>query len=74
MKSCRGEVLMPVIEFIGPAALANDGDVVFRARGEGTVGSCRFTQECLEDVDPKCVTNSPLERFEKNRTALFDLS
>lgn len=59
------------IEFIGPAALADDGGVNFAARLNGHALRCHFSEETLQDVDPEDLHGDPLAQFEAHRFRLL---
>jgi hypothetical protein len=62
------------IEFIGPAAIAPDGGVLFPATLDGQALECHFSYEVLEDVDPERVLGDPLVHFAQHQLKLLSIA
>jgi hypothetical protein len=65
---------LAVIEFVGPAVLASDGGISYRARVDGKVVACRFSAECLEDADPALTMQTPMSQFESSMSRLLKIA
>lgn len=68
------EVVLGVIEFITPAIGCGDGGIAVRAIVDGVSISCRFSAECLEDVNPGLRSKSALDRFEASKDRLLGIA
>ena len=66
--------MLGVIEFIVPAIPCGDGGTAVRATVDGVSISCRFSSECLEDVNPVLRSKSALERFEASKDKLLSIA
>ncbi len=62
------------IEFIGPASLANNKDVIYPAKLNDKDLECHFSYEVLEDVDPDTVLGDALEHFAKYQLKLLSIA
>ena len=62
------------IEFIGPASIAVDGGVEYRAKIDGADILCHFSYELLEDVDPNEILGNPLEQFQNHQLKLLSIA
>lgn len=62
------------IEFTGPASIAVDGGVEYRAKIDGADIICHFSYELLEDVDPNEILGNPLEQFQNHQLKLLSIA
>ena len=62
------------IEFTGPASIAVDGGVEYRAKIDGADILCHFSYELLEDVDPNEILGNPLEQFQNHQLKLLSIA
>ena len=66
--------MLGVIEFLAPAIACGHGGIAVRATGGGIYILCRFSAECLEDVNPALRSRSALERFEASKDRLLSIA
>jgi hypothetical protein len=62
------------IEFIGPAARAEDEGVLFPARVDGQMILCHFSFEALEDIEPDSLQEDPIQQFEAHKLKLLSIA
>jgi hypothetical protein len=62
------------IEFIGPAAIANDGGVHYPALLDGQILTCHFSDEALDDVEPDGILGDALAHFKNHQLKLLSIA
>ena len=62
------------IEFIGPAAVAEDEGVLFPTKVDGQMILCHFSFEALEDIEPDSLQEDPLQQFEAHKLKLLSIA
>lgn len=66
--------MLAVIEFVGPAISTDDRGIAYRAKVDGKTVSCRFSMECLQDVNPILRSASPEQQFNASREKLHRIA
>ena len=62
------------LEFVGPAALLENGDVSYPAMLEGKPLKCSFSYEALQDLDPDGVETNALQLFKTHQLKLLSIA
>lgn len=61
------------LEFVGPAAVLDNGDVSYPALLEGKPLKCSFSYEALQDLDPDGVETNALQLFKTHQLKLLSI-
>lgn len=62
------------IEFIGPAAVLENGDVSYPALLDDKPLKCSFSYEALQDLDPDGVDTNALQLFKNHQLKLLSIA
>jgi hypothetical protein len=62
------------LEFVGPAAVLESGDVSYPAMLEGKSIKCTFSYEALQDLDPEGVETDALKLFNTHQLKLLSIA
>ena len=62
------------LEFIGPARVLSNGDVVYPAILNGKSLQCTFSYEALQDVDPESIEGDSLKLFSNHQLKLLSIA
>ncbi len=62
------------LEFIGPAGVSENGDVVYPAIFKGKPLQCTFSYEALQDLDPDSVEGDSLKLFSNHQLKLLSIA
>lgn len=62
------------LEFVGPAAVLENGDVTYPAMLEGKPLKCSFSYEALQDLDPEGVETDALQLFKTHQLKLLSIA
>lgn len=62
------------LEFVGPAAVLENGDVSYPAILEGKPLKCSFSYEALQDLDPEGVETDTLQLFKTHQLKLLSIA
>jgi hypothetical protein len=62
------------LEFIGPARVSENGDVVYPAIFKGKPLQCTFSYEALQDLDPDSVEGDSLKLFSNHQLKLLSIA
>ena len=62
------------LEFIGPAAVLENGDVSYPAMLDGKPLKCSFSYEALQDLDPDGVETNALQLFKNHQLKLLSIA
>ncbi|MBU3612127.1 DUF1488 family protein [Polynucleobacter sp. MG-27-Goln-C1] len=62
------------LEFLGPAAVLDNGDVSYPAMLEGKPLKCSFSYEALQDLDPDGVETNALQLFKTHQLKLLSIA
>lgn len=62
------------LEFVGPAAVLENGDVSYPAMLEGKPLKCNFSYEALQDLDPDGVETNALQLFKTHQLKLLSIA
>ncbi len=62
------------LQFIGPAQVLEDGDVVYPAILNGKSLQCTFSYEALQDLDPDSVEGDSLKLFANHQLKLLSIA
>ena len=66
--------MLAVVEFVGPAVSTDDGGIAYRAKVDGETVSCRFSTECLQDVNPSLRSATLEQQFNASREKLLSIA
>lgn len=62
------------LEFVGPAAILESGDVSYPAILDGKPLQCSFSYEALQDLDPDGVETNALQLFTNHQLKLLSIA
>ena len=62
------------LEFVGPAAVLENGDVSYPTMLEGKPLKCSFSYEALQDLDPEGVETDALQLFKTHQLKLLSIA
>jgi hypothetical protein len=62
------------LQFIGPATLANDGNIQYLAKLDGVNLLCHFSYEVLEDVDTEAIGGEAMVLFNRHQLKLLSIA
>ena len=62
------------LEFVGPAAVLENGDVSYPALLDGKPLKCTFSYEALQDLDPEGVETNALQLFNTHQLKLLSIA
>jgi hypothetical protein len=62
------------LEFIGPASLLENGDVLFPAILDGKPLACNFSCEALQDLDIDGASGNALDLFKTHQLKLLSIA
>ena len=62
------------LEFIGPAAILENGNVSYPALLDGKPLQCSFSYEALQDLDADGIEKNPLQQFERHQLKLLSIA
>lgn len=62
------------LEFVGPAAILESGDVSYPAILDGKSLQCSFSYEALQDLDPDGVETNALQLFTNHQLKLLSIA
>jgi hypothetical protein len=62
------------LEFVGPAAVLENGDVSYPALLDGKPLKCTFSYEALQDLDPEDVETNALQLFNTHQLKLLSIA
>lgn len=62
------------LEFIGPASLRENGDVLYPAMLDGKPLTCSFSYEALQDLDADGANDDALELFKTHQLKLLSIA
>jgi hypothetical protein len=62
------------LEFIGPAHVLENGDVVYPAMLDGKSLQCTFSFEALQDLDPENIEDDSLKLFANHQLKLLSIA
>ncbi|MGV0962741.1 MAG: DUF1488 family protein [Polynucleobacter sp.] len=62
------------LEFVGPAAVLENGDVSYPAMLEGKPLKCSFSYEALQDLDSDGVETNALQLFKTHQLKLLSIA
>jgi hypothetical protein len=62
------------LEFVGPAAVLDNGDISYPAVLDGKPLKCTFSYEALQDLDPDGVETNALQLFKTHQLKLLSIA
>ena len=62
------------LEFVGPAAILDNGDISYPAVLDGKPLKCTFSYEALQDLDPEAVETNALQLFSTHQLKLLSIA
>ena len=62
------------LEFVGPAAVLDNGDISYPAVLDGKPLKCTFSYEALQDLDPEAVETNALQLFSTHQLKLLSIA
>ena len=62
------------LEFIGPASVLENGDVIYPAKYQGKSLQCTFSYEALQDLDADGVEGDSLKLFNNHQLKLLSIA
>jgi hypothetical protein len=62
------------LEFVGPAAVLDNGDISYPAVLDGKPLKCTFSYEALQDLDPEAVETNALQLFSNHQLKLLSIA
>lgn len=62
------------LEFIGPASVLENGDVIYPAKYKGKSLHCTFSYEALQDLDTESVEDDSLKLFNNHQLKLLSIA
>ena len=62
------------LEFVGPAAVLDNGDISYPAVLDGKPLKCTFSYEALQDLDPEGVETNALQLFSTHQLKLLSIA
>lgn len=66
--------MLEVIEFIKPAISSDDEGIAYRAIADSERVFCRFSTECLQDVNPNLRCDIALRQSDASRETLLRIA
>lgn len=62
------------LEFIGPVAILENGDISYPAILDGKALKCSFSYEALQDLDPDGVETNAMQLFKTHQLKLLSIA
>jgi hypothetical protein len=62
------------LEFVGPVAVLENGDVSYPALLDGKPLKCSFSFEALQDLDPEGIETDALQLFKNHQLKLLSIA
>ena len=62
------------LEFVGPVAVLDNGDISYPAVLDGKPLKCTFSYEALQDLDPEAVETNALQLFSNHQLKLLSIA
>ena len=62
------------LEFVGPAAVLENGDISYPALLNGNPLKCSFSFEALQDLDPEVIETNALQLFKNHQLKLLSIA